>query len=307
MNNEIHNWKVLWSEFCRQLKSILSLKSVLAILFAIGMAFVERSGEKLLQGHKMLEGAAVALVALIVYALSALMEAAAVTSKTLTQPHINTYALEELSKDSTLIIYFSNLPSFSDWFKPELVSYLLKTSPLLRDLANHVADKPSGHLATTTHGPVQRQHAVRVFIVETSAFARLSTLSGHQQTKCAEALCHIHDCLGIIPMLLTTEEVSTLKRCTHMDCCIGFKDVKSPGELLQKRTDVALGHNVTVLVPDKNTLNQVTHFNRLDASNGQRQECIQFGISVIGKLWKPVTAEYDPQYSLARIRPHTQT
>lgn len=49
----------------------------------------------------------------------------------LTHVGIYTDVLEELTKDSDLIIYTSYIPSFVDWYKPELINYLLKTSPKL--------------------------------------------------------------------------------------------------------------------------------------------------------------------------------
>ncbi len=84
-------------------------------------------------------------------------------------------ALEGISQNSDMALYVSSTLKFNDWFHPELVKYLLYTSPLYRQ---------------------SRSRAIRIFVLNSDANSELS-IQGHAQEIAYRSLIYIHRALSI--------------------------------------------------------------------------------------------------------------
>ena len=134
-------------------------------------------------------------------------------SNQFTSKEIDVGELIQLSNESDMILYVSSMPKFSDWFKPELMKYLILTSPTYY-----------------LHRQNQKQlTAKRIFVFDNTDIS--VSIVGNRQSLCRTRLAEIHGILGIRASMINPHNIKAMHDNPEgypYDFCIGFKMVKTP-------------------------------------------------------------------------------
>jgi hypothetical protein len=165
---------------------------------------------------------------------------------------INVSTLETMAEESDMILYVSSLPKFSDWFKPELIKYLVHTSPLYQNI------KP--------------QKAIRIFVIKNR------TNAGEVRfwdNLCAAKLYDIHDRLRILPLVVSHDQIQGIAeeviRNTGLDnsylpsydFSIGFKkQINITDDIFTIRTEDLEAFRIAV--PEQKIFKDVTGFKPIE-------------------------------------------
>lgn len=161
---------------------------------------------------------------------------------------ITTKPLLENTQESDLVIYTSVIPSFQDWFKPELVKYLINSSPLFKSNKD--------------------QMAFRYFILKQDDWEHLR--SNKIELLCANHLNDIHKLLQINAFAFDLGKViDKLKYQRPLDFCIEykFKDIGSLNLLDSENILKSLA-----IIPKLNSKNQLDGFEYYDLNKAKQKE-----------------------------------